>query len=80
MVLLAFTEKPYEIPLCLAPPKLLTLKVLFYIAAASARRVSEIHALAIDPLCVLENPLFFLWHRTCTLVKESHGSCAFLRH
>ena len=58
VALTCLTEKPYE-PLRLAPPKLLTLKVLFLIAA-STRRVSELHALCIDHSCLLENPVSFV--------------------
>ncbi len=59
VILVALTEKPYE-PLRLAPPKLLTLNVLFLIAAASACKISELHALCFDPPFLLENPLSFI--------------------
>ncbi len=74
VILVAFTEKPYE-PLHFAPPKPLMLKVLFLIAAASNRSISELHALCIDPPFLLENPLSFLlapnpafWPKTATEV------------
>ncbi len=63
VILVAVTENTYE-PLRLAPPKLLALKVLFLIAAASTRRVSELHALCMDPPFLLENPLSLFWPRT----------------
>ena len=36
------------------------LKVLFLLAATSTRRVSQIHALCIDPSFVIQNPWSFL--------------------
>ncbi len=57
VILVAHTEKPFE---PLASPKLFMLKVLFLIAAASARQVSELHALCIDPPFLLQNPLSFI--------------------
>ncbi len=47
VVLAALIEKPFE-PLHQATPRDLMLKVLFLLAATSARRVSEINALCID--------------------------------
>ncbi len=58
VVLAALTEKPFE-PLRQATPRLLTLKTLFLLAASSARRVSELHALCIDPPFLIQNPLSF---------------------
>ncbi len=54
MVLAALIEPPYE-PLRHATLKDLMLKALFPIAAASARRVSELHALCTVPL-LIERP------------------------
>ncbi len=47
MVLVALIEMPFE-PLHQATPRDLMLKVLFLLAATSARTVSEIHGLCID--------------------------------
>ena len=58
MVLAALTAKPSE-PLRQATPRLLTLKTLFLLAAASARRVSELHALCIEPPFLIQNPRSF---------------------
>ena len=58
VVLVALTEKPFE-PLRQAMPRLLTLKMLFLLATASARRVSELHALCIDPPFLIQNLLSF---------------------
>ena len=58
MVLAALIEKPFE-PLRQATPRNLTLKVLFLLAATSARRVSEIHALCVDPPFLIQNPRSF---------------------
>ncbi len=55
MVLAALIEKLFE-PLHQATPQNLMLKVLFLLAATSARRVSEIHALCIDPPFLIQNP------------------------
>ena len=51
-------ENPFE-PLRQAMPRDLTLKVFFLLAATSARRVSEIHALCIDPPFLIQNPRSF---------------------
>ncbi len=60
MVLLALTEKTYE-PLCLSPPILLAFLMLhLLIATASTHRARELHALCIDPLFLIEDPLSFL--------------------
>ena len=58
MVLAALIEKLFE-PLHQATPQNLMLKVLFLLAATSARRVSEIHALCIDPPFLIQNPRSF---------------------
>ena len=58
VVLAALIEKPFE-PLRQATPRNLMLKVLFLLAATSARRVSEIHALCIDPPFLIQNPRSF---------------------
>ncbi len=58
LVLAALIEKLFE-PLCQATPRNLTLKVFFLLAATSARRVSEIHALCIDPPFLTQNPRSF---------------------
>ncbi len=58
VVLAALIEKPFE-PLHQATPQILTLKVLFLLAATSARRVSEIHALCIDPPFLIQSPRSF---------------------
>ncbi len=58
VVLAAIIEKPFE-PLRQATPQNLTLKLLFLLAATSARRVSEIHALCIDPPILIHNPWSF---------------------
>ncbi len=58
VVLAALIEKPFE-PLRQATPRHLTLKVLFLLAATSARRVSEIHALCVDPPFLIQNPRSF---------------------
>ncbi len=60
MVLVALTAKPFE-PLRQAMPLDLMPKVLFLLAVASARRVSEIHALCIDPPppFLIQNPRSF---------------------
>ncbi len=55
VVLAAIIEPPYE-PLRHATLKDLTLKTLFLIAAASARRVSELHALCTVPPFLIERP------------------------
>ncbi len=55
MVLAAIIEPPYE-PLRHATLKDLTLTTLFLIAAASARRVSELHALCTVPPFLIERP------------------------
>ncbi len=67
MVLVLLTEKLFE-PLHHATSRDLTLKVLFLLAATSARRVSEIHALCIDP------PFLFRTHslfalRSCLITS-----------
>ena len=54
-VLAAIVEPLYE-PLRHATLKDLTLKTLFLIAAASARRVSELHALCTVPPFLIERP------------------------
>ena len=48
MVLAALIEKVFE-PLHQVTPQDLTLKVLFLLDATSTSRVSEIHALSMDP-------------------------------
>ncbi len=58
MVLAALIEKPFE-PLCQATPRDLILKVLFPLAATSARRVSGIHALCVNPAFLTKNPWSF---------------------
>ncbi|KAK6169827.1 hypothetical protein SNE40_020807 [Patella caerulea] len=50
LVLDSLTKAPYE-PLRSASLKFVTLKTVFLLALASARRVSEIHAFSIDPQC-----------------------------
>ena len=57
-VLAALIEKLFE-PLRQAMPRNLMLKVLFLLAATSAHRVSEIHALCIDPPFLIQNPRSF---------------------
>ncbi len=37
----------------------LTYKTLFLVALASARRISELHALSVEPSFLIENPLSF---------------------
>ncbi len=58
MVLAALIEKPFE-PLRQDTPRNLTLKVLFLFAATTTHRVSEIHALCIDPPFLIQNPQSF---------------------
>ncbi len=58
VVLSALIEKPFE-PLRQATPRNLSLKVLFLLAATSAHRVSEIHALCIDSPFLIQNPRSF---------------------
>ncbi len=58
IVVAALIENPFE-PLHQAAPWNLTLKVLFLLGATSARRVSEIHALCIDPPFLIQNPRSF---------------------
>ncbi len=61
MVLAGLTEKPFE-PLRSAGLKLLTLKMLFLLATASAHWVSERHFfLRIEPPFMLGNPLYFVF-------------------
>ncbi len=55
VVLVALTEHPYE-PLRHATLKDLTLKTIFLIAAASTRRVSELHALCKVPPFLIQRP------------------------
>ena len=63
-VLAALIEKPFE-PLRQATTRNLMLKVLFLLAATSARRVSEIHALyALIPLFLSRTHGLIVWHRT----------------
>ncbi len=58
VVLAALTEEAFE-PLCRATPKDLPLKALFPVAAASALRVCEMHALCINPPFLIQNPRSF---------------------
>ncbi len=59
VVLAALIEKPFE-PLRQAMPRDLILKVLFLLAATSTHRVSEIHALCMDPPLSYSEPTVFL--------------------
>ena len=58
LVLAVLTVKPFE-PLRQGTPQDLTLKMLFLLAVTSALRVSEIHALCIDPPFLIQNPWSF---------------------
>ena len=58
LVLAVLTVKPFE-PLRQGTPQDLTLKMLFLLAVTSALRVSEIHALCIDPPFLIQNPRSF---------------------
>ncbi len=58
VVLAALIEKPFE-PLRHASPRNLTLKVLFLLAATSAHRVFESHALCVDPPFLIQKPRSF---------------------
>ncbi len=58
VVLAALIEKLFE-PLRQATLRGLTLKVLFLLAATSAHKISEIHALCIDPPFLIQNPHSF---------------------
>ncbi len=57
-VLVALTEEPFE-PIRKVDLKYLTYKVLFLVSLASARRVSELHALSVEPPFLIENPQSF---------------------
>ncbi len=71
VVLAALIEPPYE-PLRHATLKDLTLKTLFLIAAASARRVSELHALCTVPPFLIERPgSFTLTTNPAFLIKTA---------
>ncbi len=65
VVLAALIEKPFE-PLHQTTTRDLTLKVFFLLAATSSRRVSENHALCIDPPLpfLFRTHCLFVWHRT----------------
>ncbi len=52
VVLAALIERPFE-PLHQATPRLLVLKMLFFLAATSVRRVSELYALCINHIVSL---------------------------
>ncbi len=51
-------EERFE-PLCQVDMKHLTYKTLFLVALSSARRISELHALLVQPPFMIENPLSF---------------------
>ena len=57
-VLVALGEDKFE-PLRQADMEHLTYKTLFLVAVASARRISELHALSVQPPFLIENPLSF---------------------
>ena len=77
VVLAALIEKPFE-ALCQAILRDLTLKVFFLLAATSAHRVSEIHALCINPPFLIQKsqsfqlaPNLVFLPKTSTLVALS---------
>ncbi len=57
-VLVALGEERYE-PLRQVDMEHLTYKTLFLVALSSARRISELHALSVQPPFLIENPLSF---------------------
>ncbi len=57
-VLVALGEEYYE-PLCQVDMEHLTYKTLFLVVLSSTRRISEIHALSVQPPFLTENPLSF---------------------
>lgn len=57
-VLVTLAERQYE-PLHQADMQHVVYKTLFLIALASARRISVLHALLVEPPFIIENPLSF---------------------
>ena len=75
---MALSEPPFE-PLTSLGLELLSLKTVFHLALASAKRVSELHALSVHPSClrlVEEGSAVCLLHlqmHVCIIIEHANG-------